>query len=123
MYILFEISIEKTKRIIKRYFHDSTDTLIKVLNSYPNYQKEILDYILEDSSKNQELKDDTFVLYVKLLCQSPFKNDHNKLLYLLEHFIYPLDDCIKLVKEYNVKEAWAFLEEKRGGYKKALELR
>ena len=121
---LFKTSIERSKALIKKYFMDRLIILVDKLAHYPEYQKALLDFILEENlDLNKQFNDDSVIVtYIRLLCKSHEQSDHDRILYLLQNFKYPLDECIKVCAEYKVKEPWAYLETKRGGYPKALEL-
>ena len=61
--------------------------------------------------------------YVGILTRSKEEKDHEKLVFFIENYEYSLDDCLDLCKEYNLRETWAYLEEKMENYLKALQLR
>jgi hypothetical protein len=60
--------------------------------------------------------------YAELLCISPEKKMHQKLIMELENFNYPLDDLLCLVCKYNRVEVLVFLLEKIGSIDSAIDV-
>jgi len=66
----------------------------------------------------EHIDHELLILNLRLLCQFKSKTIVNK---LKQHF-YPIDDCIKIVREFKVDEAEAYLLERSGAVHDALDL-
>jgi len=129
IHILFGANIQKTRKLISRYFRDSTKTIIKMLMEHPIEFKGFMDNIFDSAIrsgkviKKSAISEDALLAYVQLLCESTERPDHEKLVYFIENYDYPVEDCLELCQEYNLKDSWAYLEEQMEDYYKALQLR
>ena len=74
--------------------------------------------IFVDREDNSGISDSLLVLHIKLLCQL----NPSKVLEEVKAYTYPLDECMKLCKEYNVKDALGFFLERAGNLTDALNI-
>lgn len=81
----------------------------------PIVQLEYLEKMLEGRNKGEEIDNKMLILHIRLLCQSKDKANRKKIVHELRANNYPLDDCLELCRKYEIKDAWAYLEERRGG--------
>ena len=91
---------------------------VKQLGPFPKTQ---LDYLSEIFSVKDNLKtipDFLLILHIKLLCQ--FHPD--RVLAEVNSYSYPLDECMKLCKEYNVRDALSFFLERAGNLDQAVDI-
>ena len=96
---------------------------IKLLEGSPNLQLEFLKGVLaqaedEDEDEQEEVPEDLLVLHIKLLCQLEPKSVAEE----VKKRRYPVDPCLRVCREYNVKGGLAFFLEKAGDNMEALDL-
>lgn len=97
---------------------------IKLLEGSPNLQLEFLKGVLaqaeeeDDEEEKTEVPEDLLVLHIKLLCQLEPKNVAEE----VRKRRYPVDPCLKLCRDYNVKGGLAFFLEKAGNNMEAVDL-
>ena len=91
------------------------------LSPEPDMQLEYLDKMLEGRQQGDFIENKLLILHIDLLCRAKEKaGDHGKsiekrIIKALKMNDYPQDDCLELCRKYNIKEAQAHLERKRGG--------
>ena len=112
--ILVEIDSDKTAHLVKKWYKNSHTFIIKKLDSAPNLQ---LKYLAELSP--DQFDKDLLLIYVKLLSL----HDSRKLVKFLKNFDNDyIEETLKVCKEFKAVEAEAYLNEKQGGVKEALDL-
>lgn len=113
------INCEQTKQLIERYFKSEEEAVVLSLSPEPEVQLEYLEKMLEGRQQGDWVDDKLLVLHIELLCRLQKGpngvNRRKKILQTLKAFDYPQDDCLEICKKYQIKEAWAYLEQKRGG--------
>ena len=132
-----EISETKMLEIIYKWFYnDKVDKkkLIDILSKNPKMQfkyvellsKQILVIFQENEfSENDIISEDknfittTLGIYIQLLCQLGQKD--KVLITLKKCPFFPIDSCIKICEEYNVKNALIYLYQLSGDFQNALE--
>ena len=130
-----EISENKMLEIIYKWFYKEKDdkkNLIEILSKNPKMQflyieplsKEfIVAFKNEENENNIIYEDKNFVtttlgIYIQLLCKLDKKDIILKK--LKECSLYPIDTCIKICEEYNVKDALIYLYQLSGDFQNAL---
>ena len=112
--ILVEIDSDKTAHLVRDWYQNSHGFIIKKLDNAPNLQLKYLGELLKD-----QFDKDLVLKYVKLLCQhSPSK----VLKFLKSGDVEYFEECLKICADYKVVQAEAYLHEKLGAIKEALEL-
>jgi len=100
-----------------------------MLLEHPTEFKGFMDNIFDSAMRSgkvipvKAISEDALLAYINLLCESTDREDHEKLAYCINNYDYPLEDCLELCQESNLKEAWAYIEEQTENYYKALQLR
>lgn len=115
------INCELTKQLIERYFKAEEQIVVLSLSPEPEVQLEYLEKMLEGRQQGDFIDDKLLVLHIELLCRlkdkrnSQGKKRGKTILETLMANDYPQDDCVELCKKHQIKDAWAYLERKRGG--------
>ena len=112
--ILVDINSDKTAHLVRDWFQNSHSYIIKKLDNAPNLQLKYLGELLKD-----QFDKDLVLLYVKLLCQ---QSPDQVLKFLKTRDVEFFDECLKICAEYKVITAEAYLNEKLGAVKEALDL-
>ena len=90
---------------------------MKQLEPSPELQLEYLKRILAKREEGLEVSDNYLILHIKLLSRlCPEEIFHE-----VERHNYPLEECLKICRDYNVKDALAFFLEKAGNIIDALD--
>ena len=106
--------------MIEKFFKAEEETVVMSLASEPEVQLEYLEKMLEGREQG-DTSDKMLNLHIELLCQLKDtkgpngKRRRNNILQALQSNYYPQDACLEICKKYQIKEAWAYLERKRGG--------
>lgn len=122
---LVVLDINLTKSLCKRKLLGRYKDLFASLNSYPAFQFEIINSMVDDVIKNpaksiaEVFQPEDIFQYIKLLVVN-----HPDMVY---HFVstndhFPLDDCIRLCRDNGILDAAAVLTEKTGNIDAALEM-
>lgn len=104
--------------IIFQFNRHATKSIISKLQDYPRLQRKFIETMLTERNA-ERIPEDILITYIKLLCT---ENLHDKVVSELRNRIYPIDKCLKLCKVYNVTEGRAYLYERTGHFKKAIEM-
>lgn len=116
---LAEIDIDKTQRLLARYFEKSEVKIIKALKKYPKIQFSLVEKKVHfERGQGKIMEDALLILYIKLLCKTKPK----KVAEELKLAFYPSDACLKQCVKYDLKEAQAYLYEKTGDIQKSLQI-
>lgn len=112
--MLVEIDSDKTAHLVRDWYQNSHSFIIKKLDNAPLLQLKYLGELLKD-----QFDKDLILRYVKLLCQhSPSK----VLKFLKTRDFEYFEESLKICTEYQVTEAEAYLNERLGAVKEALDL-
>jgi len=112
------LSSDLTRKIVIGLDQQLEADAIKALEPFPKLQLDYLRGILSQRDIGLKVSDDLLILHIKLLCQL-----HPKLvLKEVSEYNYPLDECMKICKEYRVLDALALFTERAGNYMEALEI-
>ena len=116
---LVQIDSEQCKDIISRLTMQHMHQAIKILGPHPDLQKQLLKKVIDSRDKGVRVEMSLMLQNIELLCQI----DKKQVLPELENNQdYPLDECFRICKQYQVKEAMAYLMERLGGVQEALDL-
>ena len=125
------INIERLQAIVNTWFTDQKDLILKNLEKDSKIQLAYVDLIVKDINKelleNENNLDeeydkvkDILKLHITLLCK---ENRKDEILPNLKiNPLYPLDDCLSIIKEHDVLDATIFLYQKKGASQEALQL-
>ena len=111
--------------MIDKYFKSKEKAVIYKLNTEPEMQLLFIEKILQGRKQNESVDDEIIELYILLLCKSSDKKKRKEVLKKLQEYTYT-PNCLNYCKEYKIKDAWAYLEEKFGSPEnidKAIELK
>lgn len=112
------INSERTRRIIIGLDQNLEIEAIKQLEPFPELQLDYLKGVFSYKEEGINISDSLLVLHIKLLCQLSPKHVLDE----VRSNTYPLDECMKLCREYNVKNALAFFLERAGNLTEALSI-
>jgi len=116
--MLVDIDSDRTAKIVRDWFQNQHHDIIDKLDNAPLLQMKYLGELVKASS--QDSLDENFIFkYVKLLCENC---PQNVLEFLKSREDYSLDDCLDICKDYKVHDATAYLYERLGSTKEALDL-
>jgi vacuolar protein sorting-associated protein 8 len=111
---LVEIDSDQTAKFVTEWYQNKHLEVVKKLDKSPKLQMKYLGELVKDP-----IEEDLVFKYIVLLCQ----NDPKKVLpFLQTRDDYNLDKCLDVCNEYHVIEAAAYLNEKLGNVKGALDL-
>ena len=111
---LVEIDSDLTAKFVTEWYQNKHLEIVRKLNNAPKLQMKYLGELVKEA-----IEEDLVFKYVVLLCQ----NDPKKVKSFLEHREdYNFDECLIECMKYQVVEAAAFLHEKLGNVKDALDL-
>jgi Golgi CORVET complex core vacuolar protein 8 len=112
---LVDIDSDRTAKIVREFYHNEHHNIIHKLDNAPLLQMKYLGELLKLAGK-EAIEEKLIILYVKLLCE----NQPKKVLSFLKSLEdYSLDECLSVC---TVTEASAYLYERLGSIKNALEL-
>jgi hypothetical protein len=115
---LVDIDSDKTAKIVRDWFHNEQLAIVHKLDNAPKLQMKYLGELLKSPGK-EVIEEKLIVLYVKLLCEY---SQSQVLPFLKSREDYSLDECLAVCLSYSIIEASAFLYERLGAIKNALEL-
>lgn len=113
---LVEIDSDQTAKLVTEWFQNQHLDIVRKLNNAPKLQ---MKYLGELVNLQDQIDEDLIFKYLVLLCQ----HESSKVLTFLEsRNDYNLDECLNECIKYQVIEAAAYLHEKLGSVKDALDL-
>jgi len=112
------LSSEQTRQIILGLDQNLEIEAIKQLNAFPKLQLDYIRGIFKGPEENKKIPDSLLVLHLKLLCQLQPK----QVIKEIKLTTYPLDECLKLCREYGIKDALAFFLERAGNLQEAINI-
>ncbi|CAD8083032.1 unnamed protein product [Paramecium sonneborni] len=116
---LADISVEKLKILLHHFSGDLYKQAIEKLDSHPNFKLHLLyEIIKEQRSKNQIIDNSIMISYFRLLCKHYPDDVYEE----LQYGDFPQEECMKICKEFNIMKGMAFLKERSGFLKEALEI-
>ncbi|OMJ77406.1 hypothetical protein SteCoe_23007 [Stentor coeruleus] len=116
--ILVDIDSDKTAKIVRDWYHGEHHNIIHKLDNAPVLQMKYLGELLKSQEKDT-IEEKLILLYVKLLCESA---PNQVLSFLKSREDFSLDECLAVCSNYNNIEASAYLYERLGAIKNALDL-
>ena len=125
------ISVDRLASLVSSWFSDQKNLILMNLDKEPKIQLAYVELLLKDINKGLQENENNFEderdvienilkLHVKLLCKENRKNE--VLRSLKKNPLYPLEDCLKIVKEHQVLDATIYLHQQMGASKEALDL-
>ena len=111
---LAEIDTDNVGKIVTQWFHNEHSLTISKLSSAPGLQLKYLSDLLRNSGSVDEKM---VLLYIKLLCEY---DPHSVMGFLKSSEDYSYDECLKIVVQYRIIEAIAYMHEKLGSIKEAI---
>lgn len=113
---MVEIDSDQTAKLVTEWFHNQHLEIVRKLNNAPKLQ---MKYLGELVVLKDNIDEDLIFKYLMLLCQ----HQPNKVLQFLEsRNDYNLDECLNECLKYQIVEAAAYIYEKLGSVKDALDL-
>jgi hypothetical protein len=113
---LVEIDSDLTAKLVTDWFQNQHLDIVRKLNNAPKLQ---MKYLGELVNLQDQIEEDLIFKYLILLCQ----HEPSKVINFLEsRNDYNLDECLNECIKYQVIEAAAYLHEKLGSVKDALDL-
>jgi len=83
-------------------------------------QLEVLEKFIAKHDENKKIDAELLILHIHLLALSGKKNAKRIKDVIQRSNRYPLDACLEICQENDIKDAWAYLELKRGEVYKAI---
>lgn len=115
---LVDIDSDRTAKLVRDFYHNEHHTIIHKLDNAPLLQMKYLGELLKSAEK-EAIEEKLILLYVRLLCE----NAPGQVLgFLKSREDYSLDECLSVCLNYSVVEASAYLHERLGAIKNALDL-
>lgn len=115
---LVDIDSDKTAKIVRDWFRNEQQVIVHKLDNAPKLQMKYLGELLKAANKDA-IEEKLILLYVKLLCEH---NPSHVLGFLKSREDFSLDDCLAICSPYNIIEVSAYLYERLGAIKNALDL-
>lgn len=117
--VLVDIDSDKTASLVRDFYHNEHRYIIHKLDNAPQLQLKYLAELMKKTSEEEYIEEELILLYVRLLCEH---NPDSLLEFLLGREDYPLDECLNLCKMFRVIDSTAYLYERLGSTKEALDL-
>ena len=115
---LVDIDSDKTAKIVRDWFHNEQLLIVHKLDNAPKLQMKYLGELLKSPGK-EVIEEKLIILFIKLLCEY---NQGQVLQFLKSREDYSLDECLAVCLSYSIIEASAYLYERLGAIKNALDL-
>ncbi|CAG9320228.1 unnamed protein product [Blepharisma stoltei] len=116
--ILVEIDSDRTAKIVRDWFSNEQQNIIHKLDSAPQLQMKYLGELVKGSAKDT-LDHNLIIQYIRLLCEL---QPDQVLEFLMVREDYSLDDALDICMNYKVADAAAFLHERLGSVRDALDI-
>lgn len=113
------VDSDRTAKLVRDFYENEHRSIVGRLDNAPKLQLKYLAEIVKALESDEELEDNLVHLYVKRLCEL---EPHNVLKFLQSSERYSLDKCLTLCSKNNIIDASAYLYERLGDTKAALEL-
>lgn len=115
--ILVEVDSDKTTKLVKDWYENEHAEIICKLKNAPNLQLKYLKELLKDN--DELITDDLIILYIELVCSlEPIEI----MSVLTSREDYPLDEALRICTSHKLTEPSAYLYERLGCTKDALDL-
>ncbi|CAD8054386.1 unnamed protein product [Paramecium sonneborni] len=117
---LITIDEQQTYKLIEKYFHQKHFQILSCFQKDFEDQKYFANFIsyLFQSQKVFLINDQTKILYLKRLCETQPK----QVLQAIKSMNFPLDEALKLTKEFKINQAAAYIHQISGSIKQALDI-
>ncbi|CAD8189706.1 unnamed protein product [Paramecium octaurelia] len=116
---LADVSVEKLKILLQYFPNYLYKQAIVKLDNHPNFKLYLLNQIISDSRKKNEIIDKQIMIsYIRLLCKHHPEDVYDE----LQHGDFPQEDCMIICKEYKIMKGVAFLKERSGCLQEALDI-
>lgn len=114
---LVQVDSDKTTKLVKDWYENEHAQIICKLKNAPNLQLKYLKELMKDNA--ELINDDLMVLYIELICTL---NPGEIMQTLTSREDYPLDDALRICVQHKLTDASAYLYERLGCTKDALDL-
>jgi len=101
---------------------DKMRIVLRKLRLDSNLQLEVLESFIRKHDENKKIDAELLILHIHLLALSSRKNAKRIKDVIQRSNRYPVDACLEICQENDIKDAWAYLELKRGDVNKAIEI-
>ncbi|CAD8142885.1 unnamed protein product [Paramecium octaurelia] len=117
---LITIDEQQTYKLIEKCFHQKHFQILSCFQKDFEDQKYFANFIsyLFQSQKVFLINDQTKILYLKRLCETQPK----QVLSAIKSMNFPLDEALKLTKEFKINQAAAYIHQMSGAIKQALDI-
>lgn len=116
---MVSIDSDRTAKLVRDFYENEHKTIVGRLDNAPKLQLKYLAEIVKAVDADEDLEDNLVHLYVRRLCEL---EPDNVLKFLQSSERYSLDKCLSLCSKNNIIDASAYLHERLGDTKAALEL-
>ncbi len=110
------VNSERTRKVMISLGQTSDGEAIKLLEQNPKLQLEFLKEVLAQRDEGKKIPSDLLILHIKLLCQLAPKQIAQE----VKRYPYPVDECLKICRQYDAKEGLAFFLDASGNIMEAL---
>ncbi|CAK60509.1 unnamed protein product (macronuclear) [Paramecium tetraurelia] len=117
---LITIDEQQTYKLIEKCFHQKHFQILSCFQKDFEDQKYFANFIsyLFQSQKVFLINDQTKILYLKRLCETQPK----QVLQAIKSMNFPLDEALRLAKEFKINQAAAYIHQISGAIKQALDI-
>ncbi|CAG9310317.1 unnamed protein product [Blepharisma stoltei] len=115
--LLVDIDSDRTAKIVRDWFHNEHSSIIDKLDNAPQLQMKYLGELIKNSSS--DIDENLILRYIRLLC---INSPGQVLDFLKSRDDYSLDECLEICKKYQINNATAYIYERLGSIKDALDL-
>lgn len=112
------LSNEETRKVIQNLGEMFDIQAVSALEGSPRLQLNYVQGLLLQREIGIQIPDDILILHIKLLCQLHPK----QVIEEVKKTTYPLDESLKIVKEYGLNNVAAFFLERAGNLHEALDI-
>lgn len=108
------INREKTARLIDNNLGDKIQDVVENLDFDAKFRLERLKTYIYKQDENSAIDEKILVLHIKYLAEADLKESKTIKKIVQSSNKYPLNACLQICKKHLIKDAWAYLELKRG---------
>jgi len=120
--LLVSMDREISKAVMNEFLGDRMSLVLRKIRLDPTLQLEVLEKFLSKYDENKKIESEFLILHIHLLALNRKKGKKRVKDVLQRSNRYPLDACLDICQENDIKDAWAYLELKRGDVAKAIEI-
>jgi len=120
--LLVSLDREISKALINEFLGEKMSQVLRKIRLDPTLQLEVLEKFLSKYDENKKIDSEYLILHIHLLALNHKKGRKRVKDVLQRSNRYPLDACLDICQDNDIKDAWAYLELKRGDVAKAIEI-